>query len=135
MGKGEPVRMEESSVRAASVELDASELAPRAARRFVAETLESWQLGHLADTATLIASELVTNALLHAQSPCQLTLLHADGCIRMEAADSGPGGAVRRFGEADALGGRGLVIVDALSTRWGSRRESGRYVVWCELPA
>jgi anti-sigma regulatory factor (Ser/Thr protein kinase) len=134
MGKADPVRMEESTARAASVELDASELAPRAARRFVTDTLESWQLSRLTDTATLIASELVTNALLHAHSSCRLTMCHEPMCLRMEAEDSGPGGAVRRFGDADALGGRGLVIVDALSTRWGSRRESGRYIVWCELP-
>jgi anti-sigma regulatory factor (Ser/Thr protein kinase) len=127
--------MEKSTARAASVELDATELAPRAARRFVADTLESWQLGQLVDTATLVASELVTNALLHAHSSCALSIFHEQACLRMEAADSGPGGAVRRFGDADALGGRGLVIVDALSTRWGSRRESERYVVWCELPA
>src|SRR5215472_8940985 len=99
MGNGDPVRIDKSTARAASVELDANELAPRAARHFVAETLDSWELAHLTDTATLIASELVTNALLHAHSSCQLTMLHEQACLRMEAADSGPGGAVRRFGD------------------------------------
>ncbi|WP_327317045.1 ATP-binding protein [Streptomyces sp. NBC_01235] len=107
-----------------------------AARRYVCETLAGWGLAESprADDVLLCVSELVTNALLHGVPPGRqfLLFLRYDGrVLRLEVHDSGPG-VPRIVGERDE-GGRGLVLVAALSDRWGVReRELGK-VVWCEF--
>ncbi|MFJ5261703.1 ATP-binding protein [Streptomyces sp. NPDC088387] len=107
-----------------------------AARRFTAETLTGWGLGGTAraDDVLLCVSELVTNALLHGVPPGrQLRLfLRYDGrLLAVEVHDSG-GGTPRIVRDGDE-GGRGLLLVAALSDKWGVReRELGK-AVWCEF--
>lgn len=107
-----------------------------AARRFTAETLVGWGLAERAraDDVVLCVSELVTNALVHGVPPGRRLrlLLRYDGCVlRVEVHDSGPG-VPHVVDDADE-GGRGLLLVAALSDKWGVReRESGK-AVWCEF--
>ena len=86
--------------------------------------------------ASLCVSELVTNALLHANvgSDDELVLdvsIDDSGCLRVRVTDSGQGfdPPVPR---ADDESGWGLFIVDRLSDRWGVERESGT-CVWFEM--
>jgi anti-sigma regulatory factor (Ser/Thr protein kinase) len=108
-----------------------------AARRFAAETLAGWGLAETsrADDVLLCVSELVTNALVHGVPPGrQLRLfLRYDGrVLRVEVHDSGSG-VPRIVDDADDQGGRGLLLVAAMSDKWGVRvRELGK-VVWCEF--
>ncbi|MFF4797885.1 ATP-binding protein [Streptomyces sp. NPDC001351] len=111
----------------------------QAARQFTAETLTGWGLAGTdrADDVLLCVSELVTNALLHGVPPGRLSrlLLRHDGrVLGVEVHDSGPGvPRVVEDGDVRSEGGRGLLLVAALSDKWGTReRELGK-AVWCEF--
>ncbi|WP_329441567.1 ATP-binding protein [Streptomyces canus] len=108
----------------------------QAARRFTAEALAGWGLAETAraDDVLLCVSELVTNALLHGVPPgrqVRLFLRYDVSALVVEVHDSG-GGVPRVVHDGDE-GGRGLLLVAALSDRWGVReRELGK-AVWCEF--
>src|SRR3954454_12983977 len=61
------------------------------ARRFLRRTFAEWGLGALVDNALVVASELVTNAITHAHSPCQLRLSITATSVRGEVLDAGTG--------------------------------------------
>ncbi|HLT15433.1 MAG TPA: ATP-binding protein [Acidimicrobiales bacterium] len=112
---------------------DVSEI-PRT-RRFVAETLERAGVP-ASDAVLLVASELITNAVRHGEGTVELRILLEPECVRLEVLDEGRV-VVRAPSESpspSALGGRGLLLVEGVSDRWGSRvDESGRTLVWAEL--
>jgi anti-sigma regulatory factor (Ser/Thr protein kinase) len=120
------------------LELPQSAAAPRSARKAAAELLApSIGAAQQADVA-LILSELVTNAISHppadATATVGLYLAVAPGCVRAEICDSGGGFATgpRPLPDASDPGGRGLLIVDHLATRWGAGVDD-RHSVWFEL--
>ncbi len=91
------------------------------------------------DAATLVVSELVANAVVHAAGdvePIELTL-DADGaCLRIEVLDHDPSPPTlpAHAPGADGEGGRGLLIVDRVADRWGWRPLPGDGKrVWCDL--
>ncbi|MDT0345392.1 ATP-binding protein [Streptomyces litchfieldiae] len=92
------------------------------------------------DTAQLIVSELFTNAIVHTDSDTVICRIESTGrALRIEVADEGPGLARRvpraADGDAEAEGGRGLMLLDALAARWGvlvSERPAG-CTVWAEI--
>ncbi|HEV2451336.1 MAG TPA: ATP-binding protein [Streptosporangiaceae bacterium] len=102
--------------------------------------LHEWNLARdlIADAETLV-SELMTNA--HATSrridghpPIALRLLAGQERLVIEAWDQSPHDLEPFTADDDAENGRGLMIVEALSTRWGSRRTGHHHkCVWAEL--
>ncbi len=105
--------------------------------------LSDWGIDQdVTETAELVLSELVTNALrVPAPRDRQVGILiarsEADGLLRLEVSDAGAGRPeVRNPGE-DETGGRGLLLVEALAHRWGVRdRPYGiGKTVWAELKA
>lgn len=108
------------------------------ARNHVTSALAAWGLASLTGDAELIASELVTNALQAAWSsglvlPVMMRL-SADGAgLVIEIWDSAPAVPAPRSHAADAVGGRGLEIVAALSEAWGWYPQNGGKVVWALL--
>lgn len=105
-----------------------------AARRFVASQLATWSCDHLADTALLLVSELVTNAVLHGRSGLDLVLLLTDEALRIEVHDESDGQPVRKQYSLEAGTGRGLMLVEQMSRNWGIEWVvGGGKVVWCEL--
>jgi anti-sigma regulatory factor (Ser/Thr protein kinase) len=117
----------------ACARLNGEPASARAARRFVADTLSDWSCGHLADDAALLVSELVTNAVIHARSDVALRLWRTGSGIRVEIADRDPKPVVRRPADPEALGGRGLYLVDTLARDWGVRPAKPGKAVWFEL--
>lgn len=109
-------------------------LSPRLARQFVASTLVEWEVEHLIDTASLLTSELVTNAVLHADSGIELRLAREADLIRFEVEDHGSGQPKPRSPAPEETSGRGLALVDTLSTAWGIEPVSSGKAVWFELP-
>ncbi len=109
--------------------------APREARRAIDRFLTKAQLAHITDDAQLLASELVTNAVKHANGPIDVRAYVRDGYLRLEvgdfAADSTP---LPRQAHAEDEGGRGMEIVEKLSARWGWRLRGPVKVVWLDLP-
>lgn len=107
-----------------------------AARQLTAWALPFWGLADWprADDVSLCVSELATNALLHGVPPGRGFLLRVrrDGdVLRVEVHDSGDG-TPRIADDADE-GGRGLLLVAALSDKWGvDVRDPGK-IVWCEF--
>ncbi|NGO11694.1 ATP-binding protein [Streptomyces sp. HC44] len=108
-----------------------------AARQFTAWALDDWGLAETerSGDVSLCVSELATNALVHGVPPgrgFRLCLRYDGGVLRVEVHDSG--GGTPRVADADAAdgGGRGLLLVSALSDKWGvGERDPGK-VVWCE---
>lgn len=106
----------------------------RLARQFVATTLVEWEVEHLIDTAALLTSELVTNAVLHADSGIELRLAREVNLIRFEVEDHGEGHPKPRRPAPEETSGRGLALVDTLSTAWGVQPVDSGKAVWFELP-
>lgn len=108
-----------------------------AARAYVAALLAGTPR---ADDATLITSELATNALAHTPSGAageftvRVESKFADGWCRISVEDQGAIGWSRAaVGDEDAESGRGLTIVAALADRSGHRRSPQGTVAWAEL--
>ncbi|MCD9622718.1 ATP-binding protein [Rhabdothermincola salaria] len=104
-----------------------------AARHFAEDRLREWGAEELVESTRLLVSELMVNAVLHTGTPARLTLELDVGCLRAEVVDGGEGDVARRPYEPDAPTGRGLMIVDALATRWGVDEFDAGKVVWFEL--
>ena len=105
-----------------------------AARRFVGATLRQWECDFLTDSALLLVSELVTNAVLHARSRLDVVLrLHTDR-LRVEVHDESPATPTRKHYSIHAGTGRGLMLVEQLAHEWGVEelRGNGKRV-WFEL--
>ena len=111
--------------------------AVRLARRVTRDTLTAWQLGHLEDTAVLLVSELVTNALRHASDTgaIGLELTSAGTWLRVEVQDGDPHWRLPASPAECGESGFGFVLVDSLAGRWGVRRISAGKAVWAELDA
>ncbi len=105
-----------------------------AARAWVRSTLATWELEPMVELGELLVSELVTNALRHANGPIELTALLLDHVVTLGVSDADqPLPRLRKAKAADE-GGRGLQLVAMLSARWGARPTAEGKVVWCELP-
>jgi anti-sigma regulatory factor (Ser/Thr protein kinase) len=106
----------------------------RKARVFTGTVLADDRVeGSVIELAELLVSELVTNAPVHARGMVRLTV-HADAhWVRIEMEDEGRGRPVRRPATQDHVDGRGLEIVDALATDWGTERCATQSVVWFEI--
>jgi anti-sigma regulatory factor (Ser/Thr protein kinase) len=106
------------------------------ARQFVRRTLSHWGIdGDFMDTAVLCVSELVTNAIIHSAAGCEVRVVLQHGVLTATVRDRGTstGHAERSASDPLAVHGRGLQIVDALSSRWGSELDSVGMTVWCQL--
>jgi anti-sigma regulatory factor (Ser/Thr protein kinase) len=116
----------------ARVLLPATPIAARRARQVVAEQCVSWDTD-LVDTALLLTSELVTNAVIHGHSDVQLQVCTDGGLLRVDVGDDNSRLPAPRSADDDALDGRGLQIVKLLASRWGVDKEPLGKTVWFEL--
>lgn len=106
----------------------------RRARDETRRTLTTWGLSPLADDCSVVVSELVTNAVVHAASRCVLRLSNQPRSVRVSVIDFGPGTPEPLAPSEARVGGRGLQIVNALSTAWGvDGLIDGSKIVWAEV--
>ena len=118
----------------AEIVLPAQATSPARARRFVSATLTSWRLDG-ADDAVLLASELATNALLHARSPMTVRVERlADDVVQVSVADDSPAAPQPRRFSPESGTGRGLRLLDSMAESWGVDMIPGDgKVVWCRV--
>jgi anti-sigma regulatory factor (Ser/Thr protein kinase) len=126
-------------VRSYGFELPARPDAVSRARKLTRDRLAGWGLAEdTCETAVLVVSELFTNAVVHAAGDHVISELRQyAGQLRISVEDQGysPTGPQMHRGSEDE-GGRGLFLVDSLSTCWGAHDTSGfatGRVVWAEL--
>lgn len=105
----------------------------RQARRYVLVELRRLDLEELADAAQVAVSELVTNGVLHARTPLQLTLRTIDDGIRVTVHDGNPALPELRSYGRDAITGRGLKLVAALTDEVGVDPDGDGKTVWFTL--
>jgi len=142
----ELVRMQEWPL-LSHVELQALPASVRSARLHTKSILHGWRLGALADTAELLVSEIITNAVrastpgVHqqretGQAPCAQLLrfwLTSDSrSVLIQVWDGDHHRPVRKDVGPDAEAGRGVLLIETLSTQWGWYRPDGQggKIVW-----
>ncbi len=106
------------------------------ARELLREHLARWGMARLSDTAELLMSELVTNALVHTEHGAVLTARltpHPARRLRVEVHDFAPHHPRARVADDQACNGRGLLIVRALADAWGVSTQPAGKTVWFEL--
>ncbi|MCW2794086.1 MAG: ATP-binding region ATPase domain protein [Nocardioides sp.] len=123
--------------------LEGDPRAASAARRFLRERLEEWGIDDdTIDNAQLCLSELVTNAIIHAQTTSELTLHLEHRVLTVVVRDLGgssgsgnPASFVQMPDGDDPMRvfGRGLTLVDALADRWGSEQDASGTTAWFVL--
>jgi len=117
------------------VDLEHSVHSVARARDAATSALTQWGLPELVADGVVIVSELVTNAVVHAASRCELRLSNHRRSVRVAVVDFGPGTPEPLAPSDERIGGRGLQIVDSMATAWGvDGLEDGRKLVWAELP-
>ncbi|GAQ50357.1 PAS domain S-box protein [Streptomyces acidiscabies] len=102
-------------------------------RSFLTKTLTVWNCAHLADDARLLVSEVLTNALQHAQGPLGLHLRRTTADVTIEISDHSPHLPQPRLAAPDDESGRGLLLVDTLADSWGVRPTDDGKTTWFTL--
>jgi anti-sigma regulatory factor (Ser/Thr protein kinase) len=110
------------------------------ARTFVARTLNANHVGADTDAATLLTSEIVTNAIQHTKSGVDggtvtIVVIGVSRGVLVEIIDDGSAGTPVVKGDLYAAEGHGLFLVQHLAAQWGYLRESAGTTVWFHLAA
>ncbi|WP_189932537.1 ATP-binding protein [Streptomyces sulfonofaciens] len=98
--------------------------------------LEHWGKPGRSETAELLTTELITNALVHTDDEAVLTATVGPHVLRVEVkdfVDRVP--RPRAPGADEGTNGRGLLLVQSLANAWGVRAQGSGKVVWFELDA
>ncbi|MFB6507178.1 SpoIIE family protein phosphatase [Streptomyces sp. NPDC002466] len=106
------------------------------ARTIVRQALTDWDMAELADDAELVTGELLVNVLLHTEGGAVLTLEvlpEPVRRVRLSVQDRSSAWPRRRSPGETATSGRGLLLLDAVATRWGIEPRGEGKAVWCEI--
>ena len=104
------------------------------ARHFVRSALKEFP-GATVDTAELLTSELATNAVLHGRTAFEVSVRVAAGRLHIAVTDGSGGAPVPLSPLGSDCHGRGLLILDELSERWGTTADPPGKMVWFDLVA
>jgi DNA-binding NarL/FixJ family response regulator len=108
---------------------------PRLARRFLDELLERWECQPAIETLQLLISEVVTNAVIHARSQPEVSVLMLGSSIRIEVSDDSEDMPAVVDADESSVSGRGLAMVASEASAWGvTPRPSGGKTVWFDVP-
>ena len=110
--------------------------AARRARELVTEACARWDCPELAGPACIVLTEMVNNVVAHAQTPMTVMLARQDD--RMSVAVRDHSATIPRFTGPVAptsYGGRGLLLIDSVASRWGNLKLDHGKVVWALLQA
>ncbi|MEU6817822.1 ATP-binding protein [Streptomyces sp. NPDC046860] len=106
------------------------------ARCTVVDKVRAWGVpldDETADAIRLVASELISNAVVHGEGPVTVTLHHRPGRVVIDVLDANPGAPQTSCAQADDESGRGLALVESLASRcaWEPAGQGKR--VWAEI--
>jgi anti-sigma regulatory factor (Ser/Thr protein kinase) len=105
--------------------------AARTARRAITDQLRGVVAREVLEAIVLVASELVSNAVIHARTTCALDLSLTDDLVRISVTDGSVRLPVRQA--PSATGGRGLVVVEAIARSWDVESTRHGKTVWAEV--
>lgn len=100
------------------------------ARKFVAHALEDADLAALRDDALLLVTELVTNSFLHAGTTVTLDVRTDAHTATVAVSDGSRGRPAPVSADSNRESGRGLLLIDALATAWGTQHDATGKTVW-----
>jgi anti-sigma regulatory factor (Ser/Thr protein kinase) len=116
-----------------SVELPPEPASATRARRLARDQLAVACTPDVLDTVSVLVTELVTNAILHARTPLRLVVESHPDHVRLCVEDASPQRPeVHRYG-TDAVTGRGLALVEQLASSWGVEGTPTGKIVWCTI--
>jgi anti-sigma regulatory factor (Ser/Thr protein kinase) len=100
------------------------------ARRAVSATLFEWGMDGLVDTVVLLASEIVTNAVLHARTDLTVSVSTEGSGVRVTVLDGSPVPPALRHHSATSTTGRGIQLLDMLADSWQAELSPQGKAVW-----
>jgi anti-sigma regulatory factor (Ser/Thr protein kinase) len=134
-GVPDPVSGSDLASRWAAVVLEPDTVSVSTARRWARETVEAWDADGQGWSVSQLLTEVVTNAVLHADTRFRVRLEQdlGTGRLRCEVTDTGAARPRVRHHSAEATTGRGLQMVADLARGWGVIAFDGAKTVWFEL--
>ncbi|WP_330340149.1 ATP-binding protein [Streptomyces sp. NBC_00557] len=106
------------------------------ARREVVHKVRTWGVpmdNETADAIRLVASELITNAVVHGEGPVTVALYHRPGRLVIDVLDGNSSAPQLSCPQDDDENGRGLALVDLLASRCAWEPSEGGKRVWAEI--
>ncbi|KUN90387.1 hypothetical protein AQJ66_00700 [Streptomyces bungoensis] len=116
-----------------ATDLPATAASVPAGRDFLAKALLTWGCERTADDALLLLSEVLTNAVQHAQGPLGVHMCRTDTALTVEVSDRSLHLPQPRLAAEDDESGRGLLLVRALADDWGVRPTDDGKTTWFSL--
>ena len=113
--------------------LPSSTESPLLARAFLRATLETWKLDGFGEITELLASELVSNVVVHVGTPMTVRITRHPSAIRVDVEDPSSVLPELRHPGIDEEHGRGVLFVSVLAADWGAERTDGGKTVWFEI--
>jgi anti-sigma regulatory factor (Ser/Thr protein kinase) len=121
--------------RLARLRLTADHRSVASVRTLLDRLLASWRLANRLDPddVKLLATELAANAVVHSGRPETVTVRYLEHVVRIEVSDRASQPPTPRAPADDAVDGRGLLLIEALSSAWGTEQLHEGKRVWCDL--
>lgn len=120
-----------------TITLSPASSAPAESRQFAQDVCTEWRIGKVTSLAELVASELVTNAVMHARTEIGVSLRLSGDTLSVAVRDGDPRPMLRPSpGAAGAPGeehGRGFLLLDAMADAWGTSPTADGKVVWANI--
>ncbi|MFK4226423.1 SpoIIE family protein phosphatase, partial [Streptomyces sp. NPDC019890] len=116
-----------------TIDLTAAPSSVPEGRAFISKVLTTWECAETIDDAGLLLSEVLTNAIQHAQGPIGLHLRRTVSELAVEISDNSPHLPQPRLAADDEESGRGLILVDTLADSWGVRPTDEGKTTWFTL--
>ncbi len=130
---GKVARTEPTPMETLETHLPSSNESPLLARAFLRATLETWKLDGFGEITELLASELVSNVVVHVGTPMTLRITRQPAAIRVDVEDPSDVLPELRHPGIDEEHGRGVLFVSELAADWGAERTEGGKTVWFEI--
>jgi anti-sigma regulatory factor (Ser/Thr protein kinase) len=109
------------------------ESSPASARAFLRAALQTWKLDGFGEVTELLTDELVANVVRHVDAPMTVRAICGPERIRVEVEDPSREPPQLMHPDTHDRRGRGIMLVDALSTEWGTDVHDAGKTVWFEI--